>query len=44
MSKTLILTGWGWKEYSVAAAIALKNKKEVTIKEGNKYSYPTYRP
>jgi hypothetical protein len=24
MSKTLILTGWGWKEYSVAAAIALK--------------------
>ena len=21
---TLILTGWGWKEYAVAAAIALK--------------------
>lgn len=22
--KTLILTGWGWKEYAVAAAVALK--------------------
>ena len=22
--KTLILTGWGWKEYPVAAAVALK--------------------
>ena len=21
---TLILTGWGWKEYAVAAAVALK--------------------
>ncbi|MBO7165943.1 MAG: hypothetical protein J6V88_00275, partial [Kiritimatiellae bacterium] len=25
MYKTLILTGWGWKEYSVAAAVALKS-------------------
>ena len=24
MSKTLILTGWGWKEYAVSAAVALK--------------------
>lgn len=24
MRKTLILTGWGWKEYPVAAAVALK--------------------
>ena len=24
MCKTLILTGWGWKEYPVAAALALK--------------------
>ena len=24
MCKTLILTGWGWREYSVAAALALK--------------------
>ena len=21
---TLIITGWGWKEYAVAAAVALK--------------------
>ena len=25
MQNTLILTGWGWKEYAVAAAIALKS-------------------
>ena len=25
MYKTLILTGWGWKEYPVAAAGALKS-------------------
>ena len=24
MTDTLILTGWGWKEYAVAAAVALK--------------------
>lgn len=24
MIKTLILTGWGWKEYAVSAAVALK--------------------
>ena len=23
--KTLILTGWGWREYSVSAAVALKS-------------------
>ena len=25
MMKTLILTGWGWREYSVSAAVALKS-------------------
>lgn len=24
---TLIITGWGWKEYAVAAAIALRSVK-----------------
>ena len=27
MQNTLILTGWGWKEYSVAAAAALRALK-----------------
>ena len=34
MQNTLILTGWGWKEYSVAAAATLRALKGATAVRG----------
>ena len=31
MAKTLILTGWGWRDYACAAALALRHCKEADV-------------
>ena len=40
---TLILTGWGWKEYAVAAAVALKGLNgQAEVRGMSKRRLPEY--
>ena len=40
---TLIITGWGWKEYAVAAAVALKGLNGLAEVMGmSKRRHPEY--